>query len=350
MCPNTPNPTGPHDPNSPGEPPLAPAKRSDQSSGSDDHTASPSPPDLSAESTTPPDPSSSAPSTTTEPVPSLPSPTSPKPQPINPLPIHSITSIDPKNGRLELDPADLQRLADDIAKHGLLNPITVRFVRGDWQLVAGNRRLSACRKLGWTHIPAVQTQCTDREAAVIRMHENTMRAELSPVEQACQINDYREQFDATEQELLEAFDCSPTWLEGRLEILAFTPELQQHVHRKTISLGAARLLMRLPDPDTRDTYITHAANHGISIATARLWLSESATALPADQPPTFSKVNQTTESIVSINFVNCFACNRQIELQHSIRTSICTNCSQNIAQALREQNESESHEQTNHDS
>lgn len=341
MCVTRKNATGQKRPDSPTEPNSADTSPSDQSSDSDAPTASHSPPNGSAPSTAPPPPSSSAPSTPTEPAHSLHSPRSPRPQTLQPLPIHTIAAVDPKNGRLELDPIELQDLADDIAAHGLLNPITVRRVGGTWQIVAGNRRLNACRRIGWSHIPAVQVQCDDREAAIIRLHENTKRANLTAVEEACQINDFREQFDSNLDDLCEAFGASPAWIEGRLEILAFTPDLQHHVHDKKIPLGAARILMRLPDPENRDIYIKHAAAHGISVATARLWLQESATDLAPQTNETFSTVNRVPESPISVTLVNCFICQRQIDLIHAIRTSVCTNCSSNVADAFKQQDHQE---------
>lgn len=326
-----------NDPNSPSEPPSADTKPSDPSSGSGDPTASPSPPNGCEQSTIQPSPSSSAPSTTTEPAPSLPSPPPPRPLTLQPLPIHTIAAIDPKNGRLELDPAELQDLADDIATHGLLHPVTVRRVGETWQIIAGNRRLHACRRLGWTEIAAVQLQCDDRQAAVIRLHENTKRANLTPVEEACQINDFRTQFDSTLDELCEAFSATPAWLEGRLEILAFTPDLQHHVHDKRIPLGAARLLMRLPDHEQRDIYIKHAATHGISLATARLWLQESASDIAPMSNDSFSTVNTVENVPISVTLVNCFVCRRQLQIEQAIRTSVCTNCSTNIADAFEAQ-------------
>jgi ParB family chromosome partitioning protein len=251
--------------------------------------------------------------------------------------LDQITPTDPKNGRLDLDPNQLQDLADDIAQHGLMNPVTVRRQGSRYDLIAGNRRLAAVRRLGWLEIPATLKDCTDKQAAVMRLHENTKRADLTPIEEAAQIQTYADAFDPTEQDLLDTFACTPAWLESRLELLNYPPELQRFVHAGSISLGAARLLARIPDPTIRDMHIRHAAAHGVSVSTARLWLQDSqAQTAPENELPNFT-VKNGRELPQTTVLVSCFLCEQRIELQHAIRTHSCERCSRNLADAKRDQ-------------
>ncbi len=338
MCENPKNPTAPHDPNSRNEPPSVPVNPSDPSSSSDAPTPSPSRPPGSDDSSSPTANSSSSPSAPTAALPSTPSPRRIAHGIPSLIQIDLIVPSDPRNGRLDLDPIALQDLADDIAQHGLLNPVTVRRDGQIYDVIAGNRRLAAMRRLGWTDIPCTLKDCTPRAAAIMRLHENTKRTDLTPVEEAAQIQGYITDFDPTQEELLDAFDCKPAWLEGRLELLDYTPELQQFLHAGTISLGAARLLARIPDPATRDMYTRHAAAHGVSISTARLWLQESQSQPATENELPNLTVKNAPEIPISIVLVSCFVCARRIELQQSISTHLCTLCSETLAQAQRETN------------
>jgi ParB/RepB/Spo0J family partition protein len=92
-----------------------------------------------------------------------------------------------------LDTAAVDRLADSITRLGLQTPITVRYDSDvdDILLVAGLHRLEAARKLGWDKIPAIYTDGTADEARMWEIAENLHRAELSAIERAEHINEWR---------------------------------------------------------------------------------------------------------------------------------------------------------------
>lgn len=336
MCPTHENATGPHGPDSPIGRRLPANNPSDPSSGLDAPTPSPSRPNGSDDTSNPTDPSSSSPSSPMEPSPSSQSPRRANHGIPTTIPIDLIQPSDPRNGRLELDPEKLQELADDIGINGLLNPVTVRRDGQTYDVIAGNRRLAAMRKLGWSEIPCTLKDCTAQAAAAMRLAENTKRHDLTPVEEAAQIQAYREAFDATQEELLQAFGCKLGWLEGRLELLDYSPELQQYVHGGMISMGAARLLARIPVPNIREMYTRHAAAHGVSVSTARLWLQESQSQTATENELPNLGVNQAKETPISIVLVSCFSCARRVEITQAISTHLCTLCSETIAQAQRE--------------
>jgi ParB family chromosome partitioning protein len=92
-----------------------------------------------------------------------------------------------------LDTAAVDRLADSITRLGLQTPITVRYdsEADDILLVAGLHRLEAARKLGWDKIPAIYTDGTADEARMWEIAENLHRAELSAIERAEHIEEWR---------------------------------------------------------------------------------------------------------------------------------------------------------------
>jgi ParB-like chromosome segregation protein Spo0J len=94
------------------------------------------------------------------------------------------------DGRREVDPAVVKRLADSIDSVGLRHPITVRRKGEKYILVAGRHRMEACRKLGREHVPATITTMTNAEARMWEIAENLHRAELTKLQRAEQIAEW----------------------------------------------------------------------------------------------------------------------------------------------------------------
>lgn len=247
--------------------------------------------------------------------------------------INTIDTPDPKNGRLSVDPAALESLARSIDANGLWNPITVRMIKDRCTLVAGNRRLAACKSLGHTHIDAHLVYGDEQTTARIRLEENTRRVQLSPVEEAAQIQDYMENCNANEDDLQQVFGRSADWLAGRLEILNWDASLIQSVHEGKISLSAARQLARIPDAESREMATGQAAAHGINTSTARLWLSDAMQASARQKTMTEFRVNSSVTPPSTETRYSCFACKGMVKVEATASVRLCTDCCQALSQA-----------------
>jgi ParB/RepB/Spo0J family partition protein len=93
-------------------------------------------------------------------------------------------------GRREVDPAVVKRLADSIESIGLRHPVTVRKKGEQYILVAGRHRIEACKKVGREHVPAIIVSMTNAEARMWEIAENLHRAELSRLERSNQIGEW----------------------------------------------------------------------------------------------------------------------------------------------------------------
>ena len=100
------------------------------------------------------------------------------------LPIQEIYP-NPFQPRLEFSDDELTELSQSIAENGLIQPIIVR--KSDiicYELIAGERRLRACKRLGMTEIPAVVKEITDQDSRKQAIIENLQRSNLNPIEEA----------------------------------------------------------------------------------------------------------------------------------------------------------------------
>lgn len=115
------------------------------------------------------------------------------------LPVESIRPS-PFQARTVFDEKELAGLAQSIRENGLLQPISVRKVEGGYELVAGERRLRACKLARMETIPAILCDCGDQRTAALGLLENIQREDLNPFEQAQGLRDVIALWDCTQAE------------------------------------------------------------------------------------------------------------------------------------------------------
>ena len=151
----------------------------------------------------------------------------------------------PYQPRRQVSPEALQELADSIRRQGILQPVVVRRVEGEYQLIAGERRWRAAQQAGLLEIPAVIRDADDQEAAALALVENLQREDLNPLEEARAYSGLVEQFGLTHQEVGEAVGRSRAAVSNSLRLLALPAGVQDLLDRGQIEMGHARALLAL---------------------------------------------------------------------------------------------------------
>lgn len=305
-------------------------------SSSDSATAEPSPcPPSGSEPTTPPAASTSpSQSPTTEPLKSDPSsPPPPRTQHAD-LPIDHIDAGGAANGRFAVDHDRIRDYAMSIAANGLLNAITVRAHGERYELLAGLHRLFACKSLGHRTIRATVVQADDVQAQTIRLAENTARSNLSPVEEARQLHYLVEASAQGVEAIAAAIGRRTEWILDRLELISWPEPLLDAIHMKTISLAAAKRLVRIQPDDLRDQRIRDAVHHGINARTAALWLQDSQnTQISQNESPGFSSFQGAPEYETDTRAI-CALCKTPTPLESVQRVLICATCHSTVENAF----------------
>lgn len=142
---------------------------------------------------------------------------------------------------------ELLELESSIRTNGLLQPITVRARKGKWELVAGERRLRACTRLGWTEVPAVVRDFDDRAMLTLALVENLQRSDLNPLEEAEGYQRLIDEFGLTQQQVAEAVGKDRTTVTNLLRVLTLPAAVRQMVERGHLTAGHARALLVLKD-------------------------------------------------------------------------------------------------------
>jgi ParB family chromosome partitioning protein len=143
---------------------------------------------------------------------------------------------------------ELAELEASIKSNGLLQPITVRSQPGGgWELVAGERRLRAAGRLGWTEIPAVVRDFDDRAMLTLALVENLQRSDLNPLEEAEGYQRLLDEFGLTQQQVADAVGKDRTTITNLLRVLTLPVAIRNMVERGHITAGHARALLPIKD-------------------------------------------------------------------------------------------------------
>ena len=145
------------------------------------------------------------------------------------LPIDQIRPS-PFQARREFSEQELAALAQSIRENGLLQPVTVRKLSdGGYELVAGERRLRACRLAKMTTIPAILCNYGDEQTAALGLLENIQRADLNPFEQAQGMKDVMVLWDCTQAEAAKRLGMAQPTLANKLRLLQLNADQRQFV-------------------------------------------------------------------------------------------------------------------------
>ncbi len=142
---------------------------------------------------------------------------------------------------------ELAELESSIRTNGLLQPVTVRAAGNRWELVAGERRLRAATRLGWTEIPVLIRDFDDRAMLTLALVENLQRTDLNAIEEAEGYQRLIAEFQLTQQQVAEAVGKDRTTITNLIRLLALPGEVKSMLESGKLSTGHARALLAIRD-------------------------------------------------------------------------------------------------------
>lgn len=152
----------------------------------------------------------------------------------------------PFQPRKEFKDEDLTQLQASIAATGLLQPVTVRAVGDHFELIAGERRVRAATRLGWTDIPAIVKDYDDRALLTLALVENLQRADLNPIEEAEGYSRLVAEFSLTQQEVANVVGKDRSTVANSLRLLNLPQVVRRMLQDGQLTVGHARALLALP--------------------------------------------------------------------------------------------------------
>ena len=155
----------------------------------------------------------------------------------------------PHQPRGPIDEADLGEMAASIRANGILQPILVRAIGDRYEIVAGERRWRAAQLAKLESVPVLVRSITDDESAVFALVENVQRADLNAMEKATAFRQLQEKLGATQEDVARRVGLERSTVANFVRLLELPAEVQAHVSRGTLTMGHARALLGLVDPE-----------------------------------------------------------------------------------------------------
>lgn len=194
------------------------------------------------------------------------------------VPINSI-KLNPQQPRKYFETADIEKLSESIKQIGVLNPLIIRrrdnkatfSIAGEaltpeqFELVAGERRLRACKKAGLKKVPCIITRSDDSGSAVIALTENLQRKDLNCFEQAYAMQRLMLLTESTQSELAETLGITQSAVANKVRLLKFSSEERDEILRFSLSERHARALLKLESKGDRMFMIRRIGERNFSV-------------------------------------------------------------------------------------
>jgi ParB family chromosome partitioning protein len=160
----------------------------------------------------------------------------------------------------------IDELCQSIRSHGVIQPIVVRRNgHGGYELIAGERRLRAVRKLGMETVPAIIRNMTDNQAASAALIENLQRENLTAIEEAHAYQRLLELNQLTQESLAQRLGKGQSTIANKLRLLHLPEEVQTALLKRSITERHARALLSLKDEALQLQVLADIIEHDLNV-------------------------------------------------------------------------------------
>jgi ParB family chromosome partitioning protein len=178
----------------------------------------------------------------------------------------ALIETNPFQPRTHFDEEALKELAESIRTQGIIQPITVRQLGKDrYQLIAGERRLQASKIAGLSHIPAYVRTANDQQMLEMALIENIQRENLNAIEIALSYQRLITECSLKQEELGERVGKNRTTVNNYIRLLKLPPVIQASLRDNKISMGHARAIINIDNPDQQIRLFNRAVDEEWSV-------------------------------------------------------------------------------------
>ena len=167
--------------------------------------------------------------------------------------------------RTHFDETALLELAESLKQHGMVQPIVVRKVGEQFEIIAGERRWRAARMAGIAMVPVVIKEVPDDRLLEIALVENIQRQELNPIEEATAYWQLGEHLRLTQEQVADRVGKSRPQVANTLRLLRLPAEIKADVAHGRLSTGHAKVLLGVPDPRLQEQLAHEVIQQQLSV-------------------------------------------------------------------------------------
>ncbi|MFD2256678.1 ParB/RepB/Spo0J family partition protein [Luteolibacter algae] len=157
----------------------------------------------------------------------------------------------PLQPRNQFVDAPLDDLVESIRQHGIIQPLIARVVDGKYELIAGERRWRASKKLGLGTVPVIERAASDRDVLEMALIENLQREDLNPIEEAAGYVRLAKEFSLKQEEIATRVGKSRASVANAMRLLDLHSDIQLNLAQGHITVGHAKAILALKNSDTQ---------------------------------------------------------------------------------------------------
>ena len=157
----------------------------------------------------------------------------------------------PLQPRIQFVESPLDDLMESIRQHGIIQPLIVRPVNGKLELIAGERRWRASRKLGLATVPVIEREASDRDVLEMALIENLQREDLNPMEEAAGYVRLADEFSLKQDEIAARVGKSRASVANAMRLLGLHSDVQMLVAQARLTVGHAKAILAIKDQNSQ---------------------------------------------------------------------------------------------------
>jgi ParB family chromosome partitioning protein len=223
----------------------------------------------------------------------------------------------PFQPRKSFDKDELASLSASVKNHGVLQPVVVRLVGEQYQLIAGERRLRAAQDAGLMTIPVRLVDFNDQQVLEAALVENIQRADLNPIEKAHGFKDYLERFAMNHEQLAQRLGLARSTITNLVNLLDLTPDVQEGLRLNQITEAHAKLLKGVKNRERQVALFKQIVAMGLSVKATEGLVREQKDGAAANHAPPEGGASGG-ESPEKTNHVRSL----EDELRHKLATAV----------------------------
>ncbi len=182
----------------------------------------------------------------------------------------SVDKIKPNKNqpRTDFNEEKLQELANSIKQNGLIEPVIVMqsVAPGEYELIAGERRLRASKLAGLETIKAiVKDPIPDKDKLDIALIENIQREDLNPIEEALAYKKYSQEYKYTQEEIAKAVNKNRSVIANTMRLLNLPENIQKMIIDGKLSAGHGRMLASITDESKLQELVSQILEQGLTV-------------------------------------------------------------------------------------
>lgn len=182
------------------------------------------------------------------------------------IPIHFIRQS-PYQPRRTFDPEAIEELSESIKKYGVIQPITVRRISADsYELIAGERRLRASSMAGLLRVPAIVSDLSDNDCAVVALIENIQRENLNFMEEAEAYRNLLYRHGFTQEELAKRIGKSQSAVANKVRLLKLPSVVREIITESGLTERHARAILRLETEEKQLKALLKITDENLNVA------------------------------------------------------------------------------------